>query len=97
MIVADFALVPMGTGTGAGKYIRGVYEMLTESGVKYLPGPMATSVEAQSFDELFSIIKKANDKMADMDVKRIITTVRIDYRLDKEISIDSKLSASKIE
>ncbi|MGA9098469.1 MAG: MTH1187 family thiamine-binding protein [Methanotrichaceae archaeon] len=97
MIVADFALVPMGSGTSAGKYIRAVYEMLSESGVKFLPGPMTTSVEAQSFDELFDIIRKANEKLAEMDVKRILTTVSIDYRLDKEISIDSKLGASKIK
>ncbi len=95
MIVADFALVPMGTETSEGKYIRAVYEMLSESGIKFLPGPMTTSIEAQSFDEIFDIIKRANDKLAAMGVKRVITTARIDYRLDKEISIDSKLGASK--
>ncbi len=95
MIVADFALIPMGSGTSAGKYIRAIYEMLSESGVKFLPGPMTTSIEAQDFDELFSIIKRSNEKLAEMNVKRVITTVRIDYRLDKEISIDSKLAASK--
>ena len=97
MIVADFALIPLGSGTSAGKYIRAVYEVLSESGVKFLPGPMTTSVEAQNFDELFGIIRKANEKMAEMNVKRIITTVSIDYRIDKEISIDSKLGASKIK
>jgi len=97
MIVADFSLVPMGSGTSASKYIKAVYEMLSESGVKFLPGPMTTSVEVQNFDELFDIIRKANMKLAEMDIKRIVTTVKIDYRLDKDISIDSKLSASKIK
>jgi uncharacterized protein (TIGR00106 family) len=96
MIVADFSLVPMGSETSAGRYIRAVYEMLQDSGIKFLPGPMTTSVETKSFEELFDIIKKANEKLAEMDVKRIITTVRIDYRLDKEISISSKLDAIKI-
>lgn len=96
MIVADFALVPMGSGTSAGKYIRAVYEMLSESGIDFLPGPMTTSIEAQSFEEIFDIIKKSNEKLAEMGVKRVVTTVRIDYRLDKEISIDSKLGASKV-
>jgi uncharacterized protein (TIGR00106 family) len=96
MIVADFALVPMGSETSAGKYIRAVYEMLQESGVKFLPGPMTTSVETKNFEELFDVIRRSNEKLAEMNVKRIVTTVRIDYRLDKEISIDSKLGASKI-
>ena len=97
MIVADFALVPMGSETSASKYIRAVYKMLSESGVKFLPGPMTTSVETQSFEELFDLIIKSNEKLEEMGVKRIITTVKIDYRLDKEISIDSKLGASKIK
>lgn len=95
MIVADFALVPMGSGTSAAKYIRPVFDMLKESGVKFVPGPMSTSVETKTFEELFEIIQNANKKLAEMGVQRIITSVNIDYRLDKEVSIDSKLAASK--
>jgi uncharacterized protein (TIGR00106 family) len=97
MIVADFSLIPMGSETSAGKYIKAVYEMLQDSGVKFLPGPMTTSVETKSFEELFDIIRRANEKLVEMDVERIITTVRIDYRLDKEISISSKLEASRVK
>lgn len=97
MIVADFALVPMGSGTSAAKYIRPVYDMLKESGVKFVPGPMSTSVETKTFEELFEIIRRANEKLAEMGIQRVITSVNIDYRLDKDISIDSKLSASKIK
>jgi uncharacterized protein YqgV (UPF0045/DUF77 family) len=56
---------------------------------------MSTSVEIDSFEELFNIIGKANKRLAEMGVERIITTVKIDYQLDKEISIESKLSASR--
>ncbi|MDM7912913.1 MAG: MTH1187 family thiamine-binding protein [Methanotrichaceae archaeon] len=97
MIVADFSLVPMGTGTSAGKYIRSVYEMLEESGVKFMPGPNSTSVEVKTFEELFDIIRRSNEKLKEMGVKRVITSVGIDYRLDKEISIESKMGASKIK
>jgi uncharacterized protein (TIGR00106 family) len=95
MIVADFSLVPMGTDTSAGKYIRAVYEMLEASGVKFVPGPNSTSIEARTFKDIFDIIQKSNEKLAEMGVKRIITDVHIDQRLDKEISIESKLGASK--
>ncbi|MDD1742387.1 MAG: MTH1187 family thiamine-binding protein [Methanotrichaceae archaeon] len=93
MIVADFAMVPMGSGTSAAKYIRSVYDVLREMGVKFVSGPMSTSVETKSFEELFDIIDKANRRLVDMGVKRIITSINIDYRLDKEITIDSKLGA----
>lgn len=97
MIVADFSLVPMGTETSAGKYIRAVYEMLKESGVKFVPGPNSTSVEVKTFEELFNIIQRSNEMLKEMGVKRVITSVGIDYRLDKEISIESKMGASKIK
>jgi len=93
MIVADFAMIPMGSGTSAGKHIRTIHHLLREMGVKFVPGPMSTSVEINSFEELFDIIGKANKRLAEMGVERIITSVRIDYRLDKEISIESKLDA----
>lgn len=94
MIVADFSMVPMGSGTSAAKYIRAVYDILRDSGVKFVPGPMSTSVETKSFDELFELITKANQRLKEMGVQRIITSVNIDYRLDKDISIESKLRAA---
>jgi uncharacterized protein (TIGR00106 family) len=93
MIVADFSMIPMGSGTSASRYIKAIHELLKKSGVNFVPGPMSTSVEVNSFEELFRIIDAANQKLEDMGVKRIITNIRIDRRLDKEISIDSKLKA----
>lgn len=94
MIVADFSMVPMGTGTSAAKYIKAIYDLLSESDVRFVPGPMSTSVETNSFEELFDLIEEANQRLGGMGVKRIITSIKIDYRLDKEISIESKLRAA---
>ena len=95
MIVADFAIIPMGTGTSASYYVRAVHEILQQAGIKFVPGSMSTAIEADSFAKLFQVVERANKKLAEMGVQRIITTIRIDYRLDKEISIDSKLGISK--
>jgi uncharacterized protein YqgV (UPF0045/DUF77 family) len=71
--------------------------VLQESGVKYLPGPMSTAVETESFQQLFDVIEKANRKLEQMGVQRIITTIKIDRRLDKEISIQTKMAASSLK
>ena len=94
MIVADFSMVPMGSGTSASKYVRAVYDLLRESGVKFVPGSMSTSIETASFEELFDLLEKANRRLEDMGVQRIITSFKIDHRLDKESSIESKLRAT---
>ena len=93
MIVAEFSLVPMGTGTSASQYIRAVQDMLRGAGINFVPGPMSTSIEAASFPEIFELVEKANHLLAEMGAKRIITSLKLDFRLDKEISIQSKLSA----
>ncbi|MBN1235146.1 MAG: MTH1187 family thiamine-binding protein [Methanotrichaceae archaeon] len=91
MIVADFATIPLGSGTSASHYVKAVHELLRQSGIKYAAGPMSTAIEASSFEQLFEVIEKANKKLAEMGVQRIITSVQIDYRLDKDVSIESKL------
>ena len=97
MIVADFATIPMGTGTSASHYVLAGHELLRQSGIKYSAGPMSTAVEASSFEQLFEVIEKANKKLAEMGVQRIITSVHIDYRLDKDASIESKLGIGQRE
>jgi uncharacterized protein YqgV (UPF0045/DUF77 family) len=54
---------------------------------------MSTAVETENFEELFDIIENANMRLKVMGIQRIITSIKIDYRLDKEISIESKLRA----
>ena len=86
-------MIPMGTGTSASRYVKAIHEVLNSSGVNFVPGPMSTSLEVESLEELFRVIDAANDRLKDMGVQRIITNIRIDCQLDKEISIDSKLRA----
>ena len=86
-------MIPMGSGTSASRYVKAIHEVLKGSGINFVPGPMSTSLEAESLEELFRIIDAANGRLKDMGVQRIITNIRIDYRLDKEISILSKLGA----
>ena len=93
MIIADFSMVPIGSGTSAAKYIRAVYDLLKEPNMKFLPGPMSIIGKDQSFEELFDPIEKANQRLEEMGVRGIITSVYMDHRLDKEISIESKLRA----
>ena len=93
MIVADFSMIPMGSGTSASQYVKAIHEVLKSSGVNFVPGPMSTSLEVKSLQELFRVIDAANGRLKDMGVARIITNIRIDFRLDKEISISSKLEA----
>jgi len=55
---------------------------------------MSTAVETECSEELFGIIEMANLRLIGMGIQRIITSIKIDYFIDKEISIESKLGAN---
>jgi uncharacterized protein (TIGR00106 family) len=95
MIVAEFAVVPMGEGTSVSNYIKAVEDMLRRSGVKFVPGAMSTTMETNTLRETFDLVEKADKILADMGVQRMITMVRIDHRLDKDTSIEAKINAVK--
>ncbi|MDM7935625.1 MAG: MTH1187 family thiamine-binding protein [Methanothrix sp.] len=95
MIVADFATIPMGTGTSASRFVLAVHDLLRESGIRFVPGPMSTAVEVESFGQLFEVVERANRRLAEMGVPRIVTAVHIDYRLDKPATIESKMMRQK--
>jgi uncharacterized protein (TIGR00106 family) len=95
MIVAELSMIPMGTGTSASRYVRAVHQVLKESGLLFIPGPMSTSIEAGSMGEIFEVVEKADAVLAEMGAGRIVTTIKIDHRLDKEISIETKMKAIK--
>ena len=96
MIIAELNLTPMGTGTSASQYIRAIGKMLRDCGIKFVPGPMSTSIEANSLQEIFQIVAEANQVLVDMGVQRIVTSLKIDYSLDKDITIESKLKALQV-
>lgn len=91
MIVADISIVPVGSGTSISKFIKAAIKIIEENGVKFSIGPMSTTVEVNSLNELFQITKKIHEVVFRMGALRIVTTIKIDDRKDKKLSIKSKL------
>ena len=92
-VVADIAIMPVGEGTSLSKYVKRAVEELKKSGLKIEVSAMSTCVEAQSTEQIFEAFEKAKDALFEMGAKRVYTTIRIDERRDKRISIESKKSA----
>jgi len=93
VIVADVSVVPLGVGTSVSEYVKKAVRALDGSGLKVLHGPMSTSLEAKTVDEVFAAVRKAHEAVIAAGAKRVVTTVKIDDRRDKEHTMASKLSA----
>jgi uncharacterized protein (TIGR00106 family) len=91
--VADVSVVPLGVGTSVSAYVKQAVKALEGSGLRVMHGPMSTSLEARTVDEVFAAVKKAHDAVLAAGAKRVVTTVKLDDRRDKDHSMASKLGA----
>jgi len=65
-----------------------VIEMIKKSGVKYVVGPMETTMEGE-LDILLKIVKKAQEICISNGASRVASVVKIDYK-NEDITIDEK-------
>lgn len=71
------------------KVVDQVINMIQESGVKYLVGPMETTMEGE-LDELLEIVKKAQDICVREGATRVLSVVKIDYK-PEGVTMDEKI------
>jgi len=70
-----------------------VIELIKESGVKYVVGPMETTMEGE-LDTLLEIVKKAQDICIKEGATRVISVVKIDYK-PEGVTMDEKIGKYK--
>lgn len=95
MVVAELSVIPLGKEVSISKYVKAALEALKSADVKYELGAMSTTIEAKNLVELFDAVERAHEAVFRMGATRVITTLKIDDRRDKVMSITSKLGAIK--
>jgi uncharacterized protein (TIGR00106 family) len=90
-MLAEFSIVPLGTGEGISDKIARVIETVESSGLPYKLNPMGTVIEG-NWDDVLGIIRKCHEQVLD-DSPRIVTTIRIDDRPGKTDMLTSKIGA----
>lgn len=66
-----------------------VIEYIASTGVKYVVGPMETTMEGD-FDILLQIVKKAQEICTNEGAERVVSVVKIDYKVEG-VTIDEKI------
>ncbi len=94
MAVCSISVVPVGTGsTSVSPYVARCHEILAgQSGVKYQLTPMATILEGE-LDRLFEVIAELHRVPFGEGAKRVLTTIVIDDRTDKALSMEGKIGS----
>ena len=93
MIIAELSIFPTSEGASVSKYVKQAIRIIEASGLKHETGGMSTTIEAPDMETLFDVIQKCHETLVKMDVKRIHIDLKVDHRLDKEATIESKLKS----
>jgi uncharacterized protein (TIGR00106 family) len=96
MAIIDISVVPVGTGKpSVSDYVAGAVKLLQkEPGIKYELTAMNTIIEGD-LSKLLALAQKMHDSAFDAGATRVVTTIRIDERRDKPLTIQGKIKAVK--
>ena len=94
MAIAAVSVVPIGTGsTSVSSYVAGAEKILREDGrVTYRLGPMFTTIQGE-LEDCLDVIRKMHESLFDAGALRVSTSIKIDDRRDKTLSIDGKIGS----
>jgi uncharacterized protein (TIGR00106 family) len=93
---AEISVIPIGTssGTSMSKEIATAFDAIRKiKDIKSMLTPMGTQIETNNFANILTAIEAAHQAIRLAGAKRIITTVRIDERLDRSTSLEEKVDS----
>ena len=93
---AEISVIPIGTssGTSMSKEIAAAFDAIRKiKDIKSMLTPMGTQIETNNFANILTAIEAAHQSIRLAGAKRIITTVRIDERLDRSTSLEEKVDS----
>lgn len=90
-MLAEFSIVPIGSGSSLGDRLAEVLQIVDASGLPYKLNPMGTVVEGE-WNELFKLIRRCHMTTMKKE-ERVITTISIDDRKGRSSRIDQKVKS----
>jgi uncharacterized protein (TIGR00106 family) len=93
---AEISVISIGTssGTSMSKEIAAAFDAIRKiKDIKSMLTPMGTQIETNNFANILTAIEAAHQAIRLAGAKRIITTVRIDERLDRSTSLEEKVDS----
>jgi uncharacterized protein (TIGR00106 family) len=85
VVIAEVSIFPLGTRTpSVSEYVKVAVKELEAPGLKCTLGPMGTTVEAETTEEAYTAVARAQAAVFDLGVGRVYTVIKMDERRDVE-------------
>jgi uncharacterized protein (TIGR00106 family) len=83
VVIAEVSIFPLGTGSpSVSGYVKAAVEALEASGLRCTLGPMGTTVEAQTVEEVYAALARAQAAVFELGAGRAYTVLKMDERRD---------------
>jgi len=94
MAIIEISVVPVGTeGPSVSRYVAQAINILEKSeGIKYELTPMGTIIEGE-LDTILNLAKEMHEITFGPEVRRVVTTIKIDDRRDKSLTMEGKIAS----
>ena len=93
-VIAQISIIPLGTATTSlSRYIAACINTVKQAqDISYQLTAMGTIIQG-SLERILELTQKMHEVPFAMGAKRVVTTINIDDRRDKSVTIDSKVKA----
>jgi len=91
-VIVDLCVVPLGAGVSVSKHIALCQQILEGAGLDIRLHAYGTNIEGE-YDQVFSAIKECHKQIHGAGVPRISTTIKLGTRIDREQTLDDKVSS----
>ena len=97
MPVMEISVVPLGTKTpSVSRYVASCVDMLSRrTDIRYELTAMGTIVESENLATLMHLAQEMHTSVFSYGIQRVVTTIKIDDRRDKTLSIEGKVKSVK--
>jgi uncharacterized protein (TIGR00106 family) len=93
MVIMEISVIPMGTETPSiSEYVTEAVKVLEREGIKYELTAMGTIVEGE-LEKLLELATKMHRAVINKGALRVVTTIKLDDRRDKPLSIEGKVKS----
>jgi uncharacterized protein (TIGR00106 family) len=93
-VVAEISVVPLGTATtSVSTYVAACCDLLeNRKDITFRLTPMGTIIEGQ-LDKVLEVVRQVHEVPFTLGASRVLTTLKIDDRRDKTITMSGKLES----
>jgi len=91
-IIAQFTIIPIGTGTSLSGYVAACERVLAATGLTYEMHANGTNLEGE-WEAVMDAIKRCHETLHAMGVPRISTSVTLGTRTDRPQRMADKLAS----